>query len=431
LERRDGDHAMTRVTTKLENSQPSSERCWQLFDDWIDPIETNIRGRIRTFIEEMIREELDAVLSRPRYGRRPADGEEGATAGAAGHRHGSRTRTLIGTFGKTEIAVPRARLAAADGKTAEWKSKVLRAYQRRTLAADALIAGTYLSGTNTRRVRRALRTLFDGAVSKDTVSRVWRKVKSDWDAWNARSLADEPIVRLILDGTAVKVRLDRKATSISLLVVMGVRADGQKMLLAVKSMGGESAAAWRSVLDDLIRRGLRQPELLIVDGGSGLDAALAAVWNDVPVQRCTVHKHRNLLAHAPERLHEEITADYNDMIYAATRQQIEARRKVFIRKWRIKHRAVADSLEEAGERLFTFTRLPLSQWRSVRTTNAIERLHEEFKRRIKTQTVLPSADTAAMLFWALLASGQINMRKVDGWQTLATKPIDQPIDLAA
>ena len=96
-----------------------------------------------------------------------------------------------------------------------------------------------------------------------------------------------------------------------------------------------------------------------------------------------------------------------------------------------KHRAVADSLEQAGDRLFTFTRLPPSQWRSVRTTNAIERLHEEFKRRIKTQTVLPSEDTAAMLFWALLASGQINMRKVDGWQTLATKSVDQPIDLAA
>jgi hypothetical protein len=102
-----------------------------------------------------------------------------------------------------------------------------------------------------------------------------------------------------------------------------------------------------------------------------------------------------------------------------------------IRKWRLKHRAVADSLEEAGDRLFTFTRLPPSQWRSARTTNAIERLREEFKRRIKTQTVLPSAETAAMLFWALLASGQINMRKVDGWQTLSAKLIDQPIDLAA
>jgi putative transposase len=104
------------------------------------------------------------------------------------------------------------------------------------------------------------------------------------------------------------------------------------------------------------------------------------------------------------------------------------RRKAFIRKWRLKHRAVADSLEEAGERLFAFTRLPPSQWR---TTNAIERVHEEFKRRIKTQTVLPSADTAAMLFWALLASGRINMQKVDGWQTLAVKPSNQPIDLAA
>jgi len=422
---------MTNVTTKPELLHSASECCSQLFAGWIDPLETSVRARVRTFIEALIHEELDAVLARPRYGRRPSSGADDAAAGAAGHRHGSRTRTLIGTFGKTQIAVPRARLATVDGTTTEWHSQALRRYQRRTVAADALIASTYLAGTNTRRVRRALATLFEGAVSKDTVSRVWRKVKSDWDAWNARSLADEPILRLILDGTAVKVRLDRKATSISLLVVIGVRADGQKVLLSVKSMGGESAEAWRSLLDDLVRRGLRRPELVIVDGGSGLDAALAALWSEVAVQRCTVHKHRNLLAHAPERLHEELTADYNDMIYAATREEVEARRKAFIRKWRIKHRAVADSLEEAGDRLFTFTRLPPEQWRSVRTTNAIERLHEEFKRRIKTQTVLPSADTAAMLFWALVASGQINMRKVDGWQTLAIKPIDQPLDLAA
>jgi transposase-like protein len=401
-----------------------------LFDNWFDPLESELRARARSFIEELIRGELDAVLARPRYGRSQMTGND-AKAGVTGHRHGSRKRTLTGTFGPVEIEVPRARLAAADGQTTEWKSSALRAYQRRTLAADALIASTYLAGTNTRRVRRALAALFGGTVGKDTVSRTWRKVKSDWDAWNTRSLAAEPVVRLILDGTVVRVRLDRKATSISLLVVLGVRADGQKVLLAVKSMGGESAEAWRSVLDDLVRRGLRRPEFLIVDGAPGLDKAIATVWDGVPVQRCTVHKHRNLLAHAPERLHEEITADYSDMIYATTREEIEARRKAFIRKWRLKHRAVADSLEEAGERLFAFTRLPPSQWKSARTTNAIERLHEEFKRRIKTQTVLPSADTAAMLFWALLASGQINMRKIDGWQTLATKPIDQPIDLAA
>jgi len=423
---------MTSATTKPKALQPEIETSAHLFDNWFDPIESGIRQRVRGLIEGLIREELDELLARPRYGRRAKspDGAEGE-AGAVGHRHGSRTRSLTGTFGKVEITMPRARLEDADGTTTEWRSRALRAYQRRTAAADAVIAGAYLAGTNTRRVRRALAALFGGAVGKDTVSRVWRKVKSDWDAWNARPLTDEPIVRLILDGTVVRVRLDRKATSISLLVVVGVRDDGQKLLLSVRSMGGETKEAWRAVLDDLIKRGLRRPVFLLVDGGTGLDAAIASVWDGVPVQRCTVHKHRNLLAHAPERLHEEITADYTDMIYAATPAEIAKRRQAFLRKWRVRHRAVADSLEEAGDRLFTFTRLPPSQWRSARTTNAIERLHEEFKRRIKTQTVLPSADTAAMLFWALLASGQINMRKVDGWQTLATKIADQTVDIAA
>ena len=384
---------MTSVTTKPESSQPAAEISPTLFADWFDPIEARLRERVRGFIEAMIGAELDEVLARPRYGRRPQPSGEEDGGAIVGHRHGSRRRSLTGTFGKTEITVPRARLLQPDGTTSEWRSGALRVYQRRTLAADALIASSYLAGTNTRRVRRALATLFAGSVGKDVVSRVWRKVQGDWAAWNARSLTDEPIVRLILDGTVVRVRLDRKATSISLLVVIGVRADGQKVLLAAKSMGSESAEAWRTVLDDLLQRGLRRPAFLVLDGAAGLEKAVDAVWGGVPVQRCTVHKHRNLLAHAPERLHEEITADYNDMIYAATPEEIAARRKAFLRKWRLKHRAVADSLEEAGDRLFAFTRLPPSQWRSARTTNAIERLHEEFKRRIKTQTVLPSAET--------------------------------------
>ena len=389
---------------------------------WFDPIEASLRGRIRDLIEEMVEQELEAALGRGRYERA---GE------AAGHRHGHRRRQLTGSFGPVELAVPRARLQAEDGTTREWRSAVLPRYARRTRQLEALIAGAYLAGTNTRRVQRALGALFRGAVGKDVVSRAWCKVKVDWDAWGRRDLADEDIVRLVLDGTVVRVRLDRKATSISLLVVLGVRRDGQKVLLAIRAMGGESEAAWRAVLDDLVARGLRTPEFLITDGAAGLEKALAALWPTVPAQRCTVHKHRNLLAHAPERLHAEISADYTDMIYAETVKEIETRRQAFLRKWRLKCQAVADSLEEAGEALFAFTRLPSSQWKSARTTNAIERLHEEFKRRIKTQTVLPSAETAAMLFWALLASGQISMRKVDGWQSLDQPPAKSMIDLAA
>lgn len=136
-------------------------------------------------------------------------------------------------------------------------------------------------------------------------------------------------------------------------------------------------------------------------------------------------------AHAQEALHEEITADYDDMIYAETSAEVMRRRRLFLAKWRMKCRGVAGSLEEAGDRLFTFSRLPKSQRKSARTTNAIERLYEGFKRRIKTQTVLPSAETAAMLFWSLRASGQITMRKVDGWHSLGEPPASMHLDLVA
>jgi len=402
--------------------------------DWFDPLEEAVRLQVRSFIEELLEEELEAALGRGRYERHGT---------ASGHRHGRRPRQLVTTFGPLELSVPRARLRDADAGR-EWKSQLLPAYKRLSHRAEALIAQAYLAGMNTRRVRRALAGLFAGRVGKDVVSRAWQRSRSAWEAWQQRDLAGEDIVRLILDGTVVKVRLDKKATAVSLLIALGIRRDGQKVVLAIKNMGGESEAAWRQVLDDLTCRGMAKPELVIVDGGpvscadippgdraepDGLEAALASLWDDVPVQRCTVHKERNLLAHAPKHLHEEVKADFTDMVHAKTKAAVLAKRIAFLAKWKIRCRSVADSLEEAGERLFTFLRYPPEQWRSVRTTNAIERLHEEFKRRIKTQCVLPCAETAAMLFWALLASGQITLRKVDGWPSLAQPPAE--LDLAA
>ena len=180
---------------------------------------------------------------------------------------------MLGSFGAVTIRVPRARPTRADGTRREWRSGVLPRYARMTKPAEALIAGAYLSGSNTRRVRRALGALFEGAALKDTMSRAWRKVQTDWQAWCRRALAGEDVVRLILDGTVVRVRLDRKARSISLLVVLGVRRDGQKLLLAVRNMGGESEAAWRGLLDDLVSRGLPAPSFVIIDGAAGLEKA--------------------------------------------------------------------------------------------------------------------------------------------------------------
>jgi len=400
-------------------------------EDWFDPLEEAVRFHVRGFIEGLVEEELAAALGgRARY-QRGSQAKTLSRTRSGGYRNGHRDRQLVGTFGPVTVSLPRARLHDEDGGEREWKSAHVPANRRLTKRAEAVIAGAYLAGTNTRRVRRALAGLFGGKVGKDAVSRAWRKVKSDWEAWQARDLSGEDIVRLILDGTGVKVRLDKRVTAIPLLVVIGVRRDGQKILLAVKNMGGETEAAWRVVLEDLLARGLRVPEFVIVDGGKGLEVALAGLMPEVPVQRCTVHKERNLLAHAPKHLHDEIKADFTDMVYAADAKAVQAKRRAFLVKWRVRCREVAVSLEEAGDRLFTFLRYPPEQWRSSRTTNAVERLHEEFKRRIKTQCALPSAETAAMLFWALVASGQITMRRVDGWQSLEQPPLDQPVDLAA
>src|SRR5512135_2442139 len=260
----------------------TSERPSSPFEsaDWLDPLEERVRQSIRGFIEHLIESELDAFLGRQRYGR---------GGHVAGQRNGHRERQLLGTFGPTTVSLPRARVQGAGGQEREWRSQALRAYKRLTQRAEALIAGVYLAGTNTRRVRRALQGLFGGAVGKDTVIRAWHRVQGDWQAWQKRDLAGDAIVRLILDGTVVKVGIDRQATALSILVAMGVRQDGQKVVLAIRSMGGESEAAWRAVLDDLVTRGMAVPALVIVDGVPGLEAALAALWPEIPVQRCSVH----------------------------------------------------------------------------------------------------------------------------------------------
>ena len=260
------------------------------------------------------------------------------------------------------------------------------------------------------------------------MSRVWRKVKADWEAWNARSLAEEPIVRLILDGTVVRVRLDRKATSISLLVVLGVREDGQKVLLALKNMGGESTEAWRAVLDDLVDRGLHRPAFLIVDGAPGLEKAIVAIWDGVPVQRCTVHKHRNLLAHAPDRLHEEITADYTDI---STRPRPRRSRRAAT----LYPQVAAASSRRRGQPGGSW-RPPLHFHSPAADPVAQRKDHERDRasaRGVQATDQNPDRTTVGRYCCDIVlgaAPRQINMRKVDGWQTLATTH-DRQIDLAA
>lgn len=373
-------------------------------------LEMVIRSRARSWIETIIEEELEQVL----------DAKPSARVDSRrGYRHGTRERTVTTSLGPTTIAMPRARLQRADGSTTEWQSQAVRRYQRRTELVDEAVLGVYLSGTNTRRIKGALAPLLRGGpLSKDAVSRLVGRLAGDFETWRARDLAADGIQYLSLDGWFPKVRIGKRRVRVPVLVTLGVRADGERIILDVRLAGDESTAAWREVIRDLVERHIGLPALAIIDGSAGLAAALREQWPALAIQRCTTHKLRNLAAKAPARLREELAEDYRRMIYADSRALVDQARVRFVRKWRLRCPAVVECLEEAGDDLFTFLQFPPSQWKALRTTNALERINEEFRRRTKTQASLPSQDAVLLLLFGLLRTGQVRLRKIDGWHDM-------------
>ncbi len=171
--------------------------------------------------------------------------------------------------------------------------------------------------------------------------------------------------------------------------------------------------------DDLVARGLRAPMLVIMDGNAGLRRVVGDIWPRAAVQRCCVHKLRYLERKAPKHALAEIRDDFHRIVYAANADAARAAYAAFERTWAKRCPGVVTSLREGSEELLTFFRFPKAQWKTLRTTNAVERLHEEFRRRVKTQGSLPTEDAALVLLFNLLASGQVKLRRIDGWRKIA------------
>ncbi len=227
------------------------------------------------------------------------------------------------------------------------------------------------------------------------------------------------MIYVYLDGFVLRVRSAGKVVSVPVLGVIGVFPDGHKHLLALELCGGESFAAWKGCLDDLVARGLRAPVLAIIDGNAGLRRAVGLVWPRAAVQRCCVHKLRNLERKAPKHALAEIRDDFHRIVYATNADDARSAYAAFERTWTKRCPGVVTSLREGGDELLTFFRFPKAQWKTLRTTNTIERLHEEFRRRVKTQGSLPTEDAALVLLFSLVASGQIKLRRIDGWRKIA------------
>lgn len=376
----------------------------------VDTIERCVRERVAAIIERVLEEELLSAL-----GAAPS-----ARVGAQrrGYRHGTRERTLTTSCGTTTVAVPRARLVQ-DGVATEWRPQTMRRYQRRTARVDEALVGAYLAGTNTRRLRSALGPLLGhGPLSKDVISRLIGRLQGDFEVWRERDLRAEPITYLLLDGWYPKVRIGKQRVRVPVLVTLGVRASGERIVLDLRLVGDESHAAWQDALAHLVARGLCRPRLAVVDGNAGLLRALEEQWPGLAIQRCTAHTLRNVRGKAPKKLQEEAVEDFRRMISVESEAAARKARDLFLRKWRLRCPAVAASVEEAGDQLWTFLRFPRTQWKALRTTNALERINGEFRRRTKTQASLPNQDAVLLLLFGLLRSGHVKLRRIDGWQEM-------------
>jgi putative transposase len=369
-----------------------------------DPLSEALRGQIREMILTLVEAELSQVLAAVPYQR---------VAERHGYRNGTRQRSISTGLGQTVIDLPRARLRT--GKTeVEWQSVLVERYQRRARSVSAALLGCYLSGANGRRIRGALSCLLRGVpLSKSAISRLVGRLQGLFSQWRSRSLKSEQMVCVYLDAICLRVRVASKVSSLPVLVALGVREKDGK-----KEVQSESSECWGGFVEALVDRGLNRPSLVIIDGHRGLRAAVEKKWPGIAVQRCTVHKLRNLQRYVPRHALGEVKRDYHAIIYAKSLEEANQAYRDFISKWKKLAPKVVVSLEEAGEELLTFYRFPESQWKSLRSTNAIERLNVEFRRRVKTQGSLPDARAAELLLFGLLMSGQIQLRRIDGWKNL-------------
>ena len=383
-------------------------------------IETQMRRRILEAIEVVLEEELTEALGTGRYER----GE-----GRCGYRNGHEQRRITTAIGTETLAVPRGRLVEEDGSTREFRSEALPRYARRTREVDEAILGAYLAGANTRRIRKALAPLLgEEHLSKSSVSRVASRLKKLFRRWSTRDLSEERHAILFLDALHLKVRLAKRVVSAPVLAVLGVAEDGTKHLVALEIAVSEAGQHWSNLVTDLQGRGLAAPVLILSDGHAGLRKAIE-LWPEAQVQRCTWHKWQNLVSHCPAHARRELKRDYDAIVYAEEGMAAREAYRAFMAKWKKLCPAVARSLEEGGEQLLTFFALPQPMWRALRTTNTLENLNREFRRRTKTQASFSTEEAAVTLLYGLVAFGQIQLRKIAGYRHLSE--LAQPIEEVA
>jgi len=358
----------------------------------LEMVRADMPQAVGGYLSEIMRLELTRFLGRQPYERI----EE-----ASNHRNGwyPRRFTLKG-MGQVPVQVPRDRKG-------EYQTQVIPKSKQYEDELRQDIAVMFLSGVSTRTLAMISHRLIGHKISSGEVSRCSRELVTAIESWRNRDLSSMTFKYLFCDGVYFEMRVARTIEKVSVLVVIGVTENGQKQVIGIQSGDKESASSWRETFKDLKCRGLdgQAVTLGIIDGLPGLEKVFREEFPRGKVQRCQVHVARNVLAKVPQKLKQKVADDIRSIFYASSRKKAMDFSSRFTERWQKDVPSAVKCLQNSLDNCLTFFDFPEEEWISLRTTNVIERLNKEFKRRTKPMEIVAGENAC----YTLLAFISIKM----------------------
>jgi putative transposase len=377
-------------------------------------LEETIRQQIQGWLQDLLDEEVTAFLGRAKSRRRDPAPPAGTPQAAYRNGHG-KPRALTTPAGTITLRRPRVR-----GLEEQFESRVLPLFTKRTAAVGEMLPQLYLHGLAAGDFDQALRGLLgeDAPLSPSSILRLKAKWQHEYDTWCRRSLAQDQVVYLWVDGIYVKAGLEKEKAA--LLVALAARADGRKVIVAVQAGVRESTESWSALLRDLARRGMNCPRLVIGDGHLGIWGALANVYPEAGEQRCWNHRILNVLDRVPTKKQPQVKIWLRDLMYAPTRE------KAVEQKGKFQNWCEQQGLDEAGrlleedwERLVAYYDYPKEHWTHLRTTNPVESPFAVVRLRTTAAKRYKRVESATAMIWKLLMVAEQSFRKVNAPELMA------------
>ncbi|MDH4218565.1 MAG: IS256 family transposase [Candidatus Aminicenantes bacterium] len=380
-------------------------------------IRSEIREAVGHYLNEMMKGELTEYLGRQPYERKNSDGN---------HRNGGYHRSItlkgIGTVG---LDVPRDRKGL-------FKSLVIPRSKQIEEELRKDICLMFLTGISTRTLSMISSQLIGRRISHSQVSLVSKELIDAVEQWRERDLSAEKIKYLFVDGVCFKMRVAKSVENVPVLVVIGVNEFGQRMVLGLQAGDKESATCWREFFKDLKRRGLdgRNVQLGVMDGLPGLERIFTEEFPKAKIQRCQVHVAKNVLAKVPMKLKQEVADDVRTIFYASSRKKAMEYFEVFQEKWRNAVPSAVKCLERSIENCLTFFHFPKEDWICLRTSNIIERLNKEFKRRTKPMEIVAGERACYTLLAFICLKMELHWSNFPMGKRASNLPVLQNLELA-